>query len=274
MSDTKIISFSGWKKNALQVVMILIVLFWLIPVVSALYRSFRFMGIQNYVHVLSTRINGIYFVQAILNSFIIAGVAVTLTVSVSSLAGFCFSKIDFKLNRLLYLLTLCLLAIPGVTISIPLFFTIKNLNLMNTHLAVALPEVALTLPFGVLLMRNSFDAIDNAYLEAATIDGASYFQAFIKIYFPMNIGTTINLAILQFIWSFQDFLLPNYFISKKEIMTTTQLISSFNRAMTVTPKDLGAFSASLVLLSLPILVIYLIFSRYIKSGLTSGGLKG
>lgn len=274
MSDNRIFSFRGWRKNILYIITIFIVLCWLIPVVSALFRSFRFMGFQNYVHVLTSKVNGIYFVQAILNSFIIAGVAVFLTVSISSLAGFCFSKIDFKLSRLLYLMTLILLAIPGVTILIPLFFTIKQLHLMNTHLAVALPEVALTLPFGVLLMRNSFDAMDNAYLEAATIDGANYFQVFFRIYFPMNLGTTINLAILQFIWSFQDFLLPNYFISKKEVMTTTQLISSFNRAMTVTPKDLGAFSASLVLLAVPVLIVYLLFSSYIKGGLTSGGIKG
>ena len=247
---------------------------WLIPVVSALYNSFKFFGLGNYAYVLTSELNGVHFLRALLNSFIIAIIAVFLTVSVSALAGFCFSKLSFPCRNALYILTLSLLSIPGVTILVPLFFTMKTIGLNNTHLAVALPEVALTLPFGVLLMRNSFDSIHNDYLHAASIDGASVYQVFFRIYFPLNMGAAINLAILQFVWSFQDFLLPSFLLTRRSLTTATQMINSFNRVQTISPKDIGGFNAGLVLLAAPVIIVFLVFSSYIKKGLTSGGIKG
>lgn len=273
MSDKYLFSVTGNSRKIITLFFLVITIIWLVPVVSALYRSFRFMGISNYSYVLTSKINEIYFFRALANSFIIAAIAVMLTTFVSAISGYSFSKLDFPFRNTIYLLTLCLLSVPGITILVPLFFTIKKLGLNNTFFAVALPQVALTLPFGVLLMRNSFDVIHNDYRNAASIDGANPFQIFLRIYLPMNKGAAINLAILQFIWSFQDFLLPTYFLSKRELTTATQMVSSFNRTQTVTPKDLGAFSAALVLLAVPVIIVYLIFSQYIKRGITSGGIK-
>lgn len=255
-------------------ILIVAAVIWLIPVVSAIYNSLKFFGLGNYAYVLTSDLNGVHFLRALLNSFIIAIIAVFLTVSVSALAGFCFSKLSFPGRNALYILTLSLLAIPGVTILAPLFFTMKAIGLNNTHLAVALPEVALTLPFGVLLMRNSFDSIHDEYLHAASIDGASVYQVFFRIYFPLNAGAAINLAILQFVWSFQDFLLPSFLLTRRTLTTATQMINSFNRVQTISPKDIGGFNAGLILLALPVIVVFLVFSSYIKEGLTSGGIKG
>lgn len=251
-----------------------ITLVWLVPVASALFNSFKFFGFQNYGYVLTSKINGIYFFQALINSFIIAVVSVVLTTLISALAGFCFSKMEFPLKNILYILTLCLLSIPGVTILIPLFFSLKKMGLLNTYFSISLPQVALTLPFGVLLMRNAFDGIHDEYLGAASIDGASIFQIFYRIYFPLGKPALVNLAILQFVWSFQDFLLPTYLLSKRALTTATQMVSSFNRTQTISPKDIGGYNAALILLAVPVVIVFIIFSNQIKRGLTTGGIKG
>lgn len=273
-SKGSLFPISGRAKVLVYVILMIFVSLWLVPVVSALYNSMKFFGLGNYRYVLTSRINGIYFVRALLNSFVIAAIAVVLTTTVAALSGFCFSKIEFPYRRGWYVMVLCLLSIPGITILIPLFFTLNTIGLNNTFFAVALPQVALTLPFGVLLMRNAFDAIHNDYLHAASIDGATMWQIFWRIYFPLNRPATINLAILQFVWSFQDFLLPTFLLSKRSLTTATQMISSFNRTQTISPKDIGGFNAGIVLLSIPVIVVFLVFSGYIKRGLTSGGVKG
>lgn len=273
-SNNGIFKVAGITKLLVSIFLLTITAFWIFPMASALFNSMKFFGLKNYGYVLSSKMNGIYFIQALFNSFIIAGIAVFLTTSVSALAGFCFSKIDFPFRNVFYITTLSLLSIPGVTILIPLFFTLKKIGLNNTFFAVALPQVALTLPFGVLLMRNAFDAIHDDYMAAASIDGANIFQVFWKIYLPMNTPAAINLAILQFVWSFQDFLLPSFMLSKRSLMTATQMISSFNRTQTISPKDIGGYNAGIILLAIPVIIIFIIFSGYIKRGLTSGGLKG
>lgn len=273
-SGSVLFKLKGWSKFLISLVLLLISAIWLVPVISALFNSMKFFGLGNYAYVLSSQLNGVYFIHALMNSFIIAAIAVILTTSVSAMSGFCFSKIDFPYRNTVYILVLSLLSIPGVTILIPLFFTLKTIGLNNTFFAVALPQVALTLPFGVLMMRNSFDAIHNDYMAAASIDGASYWQIFWSIYFPLNRPAAINLAILQFVWSFQDFLLPSFLLSKRSLTTATQMISSFNRTQTISPKDIGGFNAGIVLLAVPVVIVFIIFSGNIKRGLTSGGIKG
>ena len=274
MTDSGLLKLTPGARLAVWLVLAPATLLWFVPVASALYNSFKFFGLGNYTYVLTSSINDIHFGRALLNSMVIAAASVSMTTLTSALAGFCFSKLQFPLRNAAYILTLSLLSIPGVTILVPLFFTLRSLGLLNTHLSVSLPQVALTLPFGVLLMRNTFDGIDNDYMGAASIDGANRFQTFFWVYLPMSKPALINLAILQFVWSFQDFLLPTYFLSRPSLMTATQMVSSFNRTQTISPKDIGGFNAALILLAVPVVAVFLIFSRQIKRGLISGGIKG
>ena len=268
--------FSVPKVNRIIITVILLVLalIWMFPIYSAISKSLKGEGINNYIRVLTMNIGGISFLHAILNSFIIAFIAIVLTCSISALSGFCFSKIKFSYKNVIFFSVLCLLAMPGVTIMVPLFFTLKKLNLINTYFSVAFPQAALTLPFGVLMMRNSFDSIPNEYMDSGAIDGANIFQIFYILYLPLCKPALINLAILQFVWSFQDFLLPMFLLTKNSLITATVLINTFNRTKSPSPRDFGAFSAGLILLAVPILLTFLFFSRYVKRGITSGSIKG
>ena len=259
---------------AIGIILWALALIWMFPIYSAISKSLKGAGIDNYIRVLTMDIGGISFARAMLNSFVVALIAILVTCSVSALSGFCFSKITFSFRRVIFFSVLCLLAMPGVTILVPLFFTLKRLHLHNTFFSVALPQAALTLPFGVLMIRNSFDSFPNEYMDSGAIDGANIFQIFHIMYLPLCKPALINLAILQFVWSFQDFLLPMFLLTKNSLITATVLVNTFNRTKSPSPRDFGAFSAGLILLGVPILLTFLLFSRYVKRGITSGGIKG
>ena len=131
----------------------------------------------------------------------------------------------------------------------------------------------MTLPFGVLLMRNYFDSLPNDYIESATVDGASVWQVFRFVYFPMARPAAINLAVLSVMWSFQDFLLPLLFITKSEMTTAAMAVSTFKEYLSFTPDNIGKYNASLVLLAVPALILVIFGQRFIRQGLTSGGIK-
>lgn len=246
---------------------------WLIPIFSALNRSLVFNGIANYTSLLTEPIGGITIYQTFLNSGIIALGHATLVLSISSLAGFAFAKLDFPNRNLIFYLAVICLAVPGTAIIVPLFRTLDTLELLDTYWAVILPETALTLPFGVLLMRNYFDNLSDTYMESATIDGAGTFAVFRHIYLPLARPALIPLGVLAMMWSFQDFLLPLMFITDPQLTTAAMAVSSFQEYLSFTPDNIGRYNASLVLLALPALVLIVFGQRFITQGLTSGGIK-
>jgi len=139
--------------------------------------------------------------------------------------------------------------------------------------AVILPETALTLPFGVLLMRNYFGNLPDTYMESAALDGASMFAIFRRIYLPLARPALIPLGVLAVMWSFQDFLLPLMFLTDPQLTTAAMAVSNFQEWLSFTPDNIGRYNASLVLLAIPALVLVIFGQRFITQGLTSGGIK-
>ena len=247
---------------------------WLFPVYSALRNSLRFNGLGNYTYILTHTMNGITIYRAYLNSFIIAVGHAFLVLLIASAAAFGFSKIRFRLKEGLYYFILMCLAVPGTAILVPLFITLKKTGLYNTYWAVILPEVALTLPFAVMMLRNYYDGIPNDMMESAHIDGAGYWKIFSRIYIPMAQPALTNLGVLCIMWSFQDFLMPLMFLSKKGLTTATAAVATFKNLMGFTANDIGYYNASLVLLGIPSLIILAVAQRYIRLGITGGAVKG
>ncbi|MBP7960635.1 MAG: carbohydrate ABC transporter permease [Caldilineaceae bacterium] len=246
---------------------------WLVPVYSAVNRSLVFNGWQNYVSLFSDPIGGVTIYRTYLNSAVNALGHASFVLTISALSGFAFSKLSFSGKNLIYYMVIICLAVPGTAIIVPLFHTLKTFGFLNTYWAVILPETALTLPFGVLLMRNYYDGLPNEYLEASTIDGATMFQVFYKIYLPLSRSALINLGVLAVMWSFQDFLLPLMFLTKSSMSTAAVAVQSFKEYLSFTPDNIGKYNASLVLLAVPALLLLIFGQRFITQGLTSGGIK-
>ncbi len=270
---TDLFAISRKNRSIMIIILLLLTVLWSVPVYSLLKDSLKVNGFQNYIYVLTHQVNGVPFYKYFVNSAINAVLAAVLLVFICSFAGFAFSKIEFAGRKLIYNIVLMCLAISGPILIIPLFYIYKTAHLYNTHIAVILSECLITIPFGVLMMKNFFDGLPIELKESSSVDGATTIQCFFKIYFPLAKPAVINLAVLQIMWSFQDFLFPLMFLTKDEAYTTTVAVNAFKGAYGMSPQNLGRYNASLVLISIPSIVIFILAQKYITNGITSGAVK-
>jgi raffinose/stachyose/melibiose transport system permease protein len=256
--------------HALLIVMALVFCF---PLYSAVRQSLRINGLGNFVSLFTDPLGGLPIWRTYLNSLAIGAVHATVVVAVSTLAGYAFAKLRFAGRDLLYHATILFLAIPGTAILVPLYYVTREMGLFNNYIGVGLPEAALTIPFGVLLMRNYADNVPDELLEAATVDRAGHLQIFRHIFLPIARPAIINLTVLCFMWSLQDFLWPSIFFTDPRLTTAAQAVSTFHNALNESPTDTARYSASLVLLAVPAVLLVVFGMRFITSGLTSGAVK-
>jgi ABC-type glycerol-3-phosphate transport system permease component len=246
---------------------------WLFPLISTVRQSLQFGGFHNYLTVLTTDYNGVNLIRAFANSLLIAALTVVLTCGIGAMAGYAFSKIDFPGRETLYHAGLLLLAVPAVAIMVPVYWITGNLGLFNTPIGVSLPEVVLTLPFAVLLLRNHADGIPDDLIEAARIDGANHAMIFRRIFLPLSRPALINLAALCVVWSVQDFIFSSLLLTNASSTTAAQAVQSIQAAFSPTPIEHSQYLAALMLLAVPAIVIVVLGLRFITQGMTAGGVK-
>jgi ABC-type glycerol-3-phosphate transport system permease component len=246
---------------------------WLFPLVSTVRQSLQFGGFHNYLTVLTTDYNGVNLIRAFANSLLIAALTVVLTCGIGAMAGYAFSKIDFPGRETLYHASLLLLAVPAVAIMVPVYWITGNLGLFNTPIGVSLPEVVLTLPFAVLLLRNHADGIPDDLIEAARIDGANHAMIFRRVFLPLSRPALINLAALCVVWSVQDFIFSSLLLTNASSTTAAQAVQSIQAAFSPTPIEHSQYLAALMLLAVPAIVIVVLGLRFITQGMTAGGVK-
>jgi len=261
------------EKIAMTAFLVLLAAVWSLPMIAAVARGFAFNGIQNFIDVLTLDIGGVSLLRTYANSFAIALMHALVVVAISALAGYGFTFFEFRGREAIYQCVLIFMAVPLTSILIPLFFITREANLRDTLVGVALPEAAMTLPFGVLLVRNYAESLPRTLVEAALMDGASHFRVFIDIFVPLSKPALINLGALSIMWSLQDFLLPSLFLSDVTQTTAAQAVLRFKEVLGATPTGIGRYNASLVLLAVPALVVVLFGLRFITKGLTAGGVK-
>ncbi len=246
---------------------------WLFPLISTVRQSLQFGGFHNYLTVLTTDYNGVNLIRAFANSLLIAALTVVLTCGIGAMAGYAFSKIDFPGRETLYHAGLLLLAVPAVAIMVPVYWITGNLGLFNTPIGVSLPEVVLTLPFAVLLLRNHADGIPDELIEAARIDGANHAMIFRRIFLPLSRPALINLAALCVVWSVQDFIFSSLLLTNASSTTAAQAVQSIQAAFSPTPIEHSQYLAALMLLAVPAIVIVVLGLKFITQGMTAGGVK-
>ena len=244
-----------------------------VPVYSLIRSSLKVNGLDNYVYVLKNNINDVPFYKYFINSGINAVGSSTLVAFVCICAGYAFSKVKFLGRTKIFNLLLMFMAISGPVLIIPFFYILKNLQLFNSHLGIILCEVTITIPFGTLMTKSFFDRLPNELMEAANIDGSSTMQTFFQIYLPLAKPVILNLGVLQFMWSLQDFLFPLMFLVDDNLYTATVAVNSFQGAYGMSPQDLGRYNAALVLIAIPSILIFIISQKYIIDGVVSGSTK-
>jgi multiple sugar transport system permease protein len=206
----------------------------------------------------------------LLNSLIVVGVAVALLMFIASLAGYALSVLKFRGSGLVLLGIICLLAVPAAVVMIPLYRTVGQLGLLNTHLGLALTYTALQLPFSIYLMTSYFNGLPAEVIEAAEIDGAGPVQTFRDIGLPLGAPALSTMAVLNFLWLFNE-LLFGLLIMQDDTTRTLPLGLATLQGQNTTPVPLLASGLPISLV--PVLVVFFIAQRELARGLTVGAVK-
>lgn len=203
------------------------------------------------------------------NSLIIASIRVTVTVIINAMAGFAFSKYNFKGKNFLFMIILSAMMIPDQIRMIPLYTLMHSVGLIDTYASVILPSLGAT--FGTFLMKQYSQTLPDEILEAARIDGCSEFRIFSMIAIPLCLPALVTNFIFQFMWSWNDFLHPLLFLRAEEKYTVQLALSIFRNSDTVTAGPIMAMS---LLSVVPILVVFFALQKYFVEGIAAHGVKG
>jgi raffinose/stachyose/melibiose transport system permease protein len=205
------------------------------------------------------------------NSLIISIADVIGMVAIASLAGYAFARLRFPGQRIILYLLLIGLTIPVAAIIIPLYLTMRDFHLLNTYGSVIVADIALAAPIFVFIMRAFFKDLPKELDDAARIDGANEFQIFWQIMLPLARPGIMTVALLEFLWSWNDLLLPLIFLVTDDLRTLPVGMLFFQGRFTI---DYGLMSAGVLILSLPVTILFLVFQHDFVKGLASGALKG
>lgn len=206
----------------------------------------------------------------LMHSFIVAVSMTTLVLIISSMAGYAFARLDFPFKRTLFLVMIAGLMIPEQAVFIPLFTMFADWGIHNTHAALVLPRVAV--PIGVFLMTQFFRAVPRELEEAAELDHASHFTIFWRIMLPLSVPALTTLGLFTFIFAWNDFLWPLVSATRADMFTVTVGLASIQGNFAFS-EGLGSVMASAVFASLPIVILFLIFQRFIVAGVAMGAGK-
>ena len=208
------------------------------------------------------------FENYIFNSVFVAVVGVILTLTVCSLAGFAFAKMDFKGNDKWFLFLVLTMVVPSEVIVVPLFLIVKNLGWLNTFRALILP---LPTAFGVFIMRQAILDIPRDLIDAAKIDGCGNFKVFVRVVLPLIKSSLLALSIFTFVGAWNNFLWPLVACTKQEMKTLPLALSMMKTQYNT---DVGLTMACAVINFLPPVIFYVFMQGTFKEGMTLSGMKG
>lgn len=253
--------------------LVILALMFAFPLYAAIAKSLEINGFQNYVSLFKNPIGQVSILQTYANTFAIGALHALIVLFVASTAGYAFSRLRFRGREIGFAIVLLFLAVPAVAIIVPVYRITQELGLFNNLLGVALPEAILTTPFGVLLLRNQGRNMPASLFEAAAVDGASHARQFRSIFLPMARPGIVNLTILCFVWSMQDFLWPSFIFTDPGMSTAAKAVATLSNSLGQGAAELARYNASLVLLAVPAIFLVVFGLRFIISGFSSGAVK-
>ncbi len=213
---------------------------------------------------------GVYFSQALINTFIV-GIAIAIAqVIFSAIAGFAFAKLNFKGRRFSILFVVGTMMLPSQLGLVPLFILVNNLKLVNTLYALIVP--ALVTAFGVFWMRQIIDAqVPNELLEAASIDGASVPRIFWSIVMPSIRQSSFVLGLFAFLAAWNDYLWPTVVLLSPERFTIQVALTQLKPLQGI---DYSLQMGGAFLATAPLIILFIFVGKRLVSGVMDGAVKG
>jgi len=267
----------GWTVSA-----IVIVIYALVPVFWILSLSLktpdtltdgkffpRKVSLDNYKDIFTSGT----FVRPLLNSIGIASISTVLAITLATLAAYAIARLTFPGKTVVLSAALAIAMFPAISIVGPLFNMWRNIGLYDTWLGLIIPYMTFTLPIAIWTLSAFFREIPWELEQAASVDGATPFQAFRRVIVPLAAPGVFTSAILVFFFAWNDFVFAITLTSTDASRTVPAALNFFTGASQF-QQPTGALSAAAVVVTIPIIIVVLLFQRRIVAGLTSGAVKG
>ncbi|QRF24759.1 carbohydrate ABC transporter permease [Alicyclobacillus sp. TC] len=210
---------------------------------------------------------GIY----IRNSVIVAICSTFIVLALASMAGFAVARLPIPGKKTVLIALLIISVFPEIAVIAPLYVLLRDVNWLNSYQALIIPYSAFNMPFAVWILRNYFLEVPGALFEAAKMDGASVFQTFYRIFLPLTRPGLFAAAVFTFVASWTEFFMALVFNSSDTMRTIPVGIALFSGQYS---EPYGTIFAGSVVSILPIVILVIIFRKWIVSGLTAGAVKG
>lgn len=262
-------------------VCVLVAAFVLIPILTTIVGGFKTSAEllsspfslptvwhwDNYGNVLSQSA----FWQSVGNSVIVTLATVTLLMLISCPTAFVFARMPFRGRELIFNIMLIGLLFPFAMAILPLYITLRTLHLVDSLLAVILPQVAFGLPLTILILRNFFRDIPGELEDATYIDGGTQIDFFVFVMLPLARPALATVGMLAMVASWNNFLLPLLVLNSSQLWTLPLGIMQFQAQFST---DWASVMAFISIAMIPAIIFYLFAERYLVSGLTAGAVKG
>jgi multiple sugar transport system permease protein len=267
----------GWSvANIVTIVLVLIPLVWIISLsfkTPASITDPTYFPVHwtwaNYSGILTTST----FLRPLLNSIGIGLIATAIAVLLASMAAYAVARLNFPGKQVLIGVSLLIAMFPAIALATPLFNIERILGLFNTWPGLIIPYVATGLPLGIYTLSAFFREIPWELEKAAKVDGATPFQAFVRVIAPLAAPGMVTTAILVFLFCWNEFLLAITLTATTAARTAPAALSFFTgNSQFAVPT--GSISAAAVVITIPIIIFVLFFQRRIVAGLTAGAVKG
>lgn len=203
------------------------------------------------------------------NSIIVAFFVTVGNIVFSSMVGYALAKLEFRGKRLLFVLVLGTLMVPGVVTFVPLFVLTANLGLVNSYPGLILPF--LITPLGVFLMRQFMLSLPDDIIEAARIDGAGEWRIFLRVIMPLCGPAVATLTILTFLGSWNNFLWPLVVATTEDKYTLPVALALYSTGQNAA--QYGLMMAGAVVVVVPVLLVFVVLQRYFVQGIALTGIK-
>jgi multiple sugar transport system permease protein len=213
------------------------------------------------------------FTSALRNSIIVTSITTILALIVGSFAAYALARLKLRGKFIILGIVLSVTTFPQIAIAAPLFKLWSDIGIFNTWIGLIIPYLTFALPLTVYILVSFFREIPKDLEEAALVDGATHFEAFRKVVVPLAAPGLATAGILTFIGAWNEFLLAVTLTSSSKARTVPAAIAFFTGA-TEHEVPYGSISAASVVISVPLIIMVLLFQKRIVAGLTAGAVKG
>jgi arabinogalactan oligomer/maltooligosaccharide transport system permease protein len=211
------------------------------------------------------------FLRWMMNSLIVSILVTIFAVTLAATAGYAFSRYKFKLRNASMIGLITTQMFPVTMLLLPLFIMLIKIGAYDSYIGLIIAYSATVLPFTIWQMKGYYDTIPFSLEEAATIDGAGQFTTFYKIILPLALPALAITSLFSFMTAWSEYLVAAVLIQDQDLFTLPIGLKLFSSNMEVA---WGLYSAGAIVVSIPVVILFLCLSRWLVSGLTLGSVKG